>query len=41
MVGFRHVAIDDYQKLSLDIVQRIITDHLDDFTSFATLLLRS
>jgi uncharacterized protein YutE (UPF0331/DUF86 family) len=41
MVGFRNVAIHDYQKLSLDIVQRIITDHLDDFTSFATLLLRS
>ena len=39
MVGFRNVAIHDYQKLSLDIVQRIITDNLDDFISFATLLL--
>ncbi len=41
MVGFRNVAIHDYQKLSLDIVQRIITGHLDDFLSFTQTLLRS
>jgi uncharacterized protein YutE (UPF0331/DUF86 family) len=35
MVGFRSVAIHDYQKLSLDIGQRVVTDHLDDFISFA------
>ena len=41
MVGFRNVAIHDYQKLNLDIVRRIVVDHLDDFLAFAQLLLRS
>ena len=41
MVGFRNVAIHDYQKLNLDIVRRIIVDHLDDFLAFTQLLLRS
>ena len=40
MVGFRNVAIHDYPKLNLDIVRRIIVDHLDDFLAFAQLLLR-
>lgn len=41
MVGFRNVAIHDYQKLNLEIVRRIVVDHLDDFLAFARLLLRS
>jgi uncharacterized protein YutE (UPF0331/DUF86 family) len=41
MVGFRNVAIRDYQKLNLEIVRRIVVDHLDDFLAFARLLLRS
>jgi uncharacterized protein YutE (UPF0331/DUF86 family) len=41
MVGFRNVAIHDYQKLNLDIVRRIVVDHLEDFLAFARLLLRS
>ncbi|NOT45638.1 MAG: DUF86 domain-containing protein [Acidobacteria bacterium] len=41
MVGFRNVAIHDYQKLSLDIVRRIIVEHLDDFLVFTRILLRS
>jgi uncharacterized protein YutE (UPF0331/DUF86 family) len=40
MVGFRNVAIHDYQKLNLDIVRRIVVDHLDDFLAFTQLLLR-
>jgi uncharacterized protein YutE (UPF0331/DUF86 family) len=40
MIGFRNVAIHDYQKLSLDIVRRIITEHLDDFLAFTRVLLR-
>lgn len=35
MVGFRNVAIQEYQKLNLDIVQSIIDEHLADFTRFA------
>ena len=41
MVGFRNVAIHDYQKLNLEIVRRIVVDHLDDFLTFTQLLLRS
>ncbi len=35
MVGFRNVAVHDYQKLNLEIVRRIVTEHLDDFLEFA------
>ena len=41
MVGFRNIAIHEYQKLNLDIVRAIITEHLDDFLAFAALLVRS
>lgn len=34
-------AIHDYQKLNLDIVRRIVVDHLDDFLTFSAVLLRS
>jgi uncharacterized protein YutE (UPF0331/DUF86 family) len=40
MVGFRNVAVHDYQKLNLDIVRRIVVEHLEDFLAFARLLLR-
>ena len=35
MVGFRNTAVHDYQALNLDIVQAIITLHLDDFLAFS------
>jgi len=35
MVGFRNVAVHDYQTLNLDIVRAIIHDHLADLTAFA------
>lgn len=41
MVGFRNVAIHDYQKLNLQIVRRIVVDHLDDFLAFTRVLLRA
>lgn len=34
MVGFRNIAVHDYQKLDLEIIKRIVTSHLDDFTAF-------
>lgn len=40
MVGFRNVAIHEYQKLNLEIVRRIVVEHLDDFLAFAGVLLR-
>jgi uncharacterized protein YutE (UPF0331/DUF86 family) len=35
MVGFRNVAVHDYQALNLDIVREIIRCHLDDLAAFA------
>lgn len=40
MVGFRNVAVHDYQRLSLDIVVAIVRDHLDDFLAFTAAVLR-
>lgn len=34
MVGFRNIAVHNYQTLNLDIVRHIITDRLDDFRRF-------
>jgi uncharacterized protein YutE (UPF0331/DUF86 family) len=39
MVGFRDVAVHDYQRLNLDIVRQIIAQHLDDFLAFTRVLL--
>lgn len=39
MVGFRNIAVHDYQQLHLPIVVSIITRHLDDFLVFSKLLL--
>jgi uncharacterized protein YutE (UPF0331/DUF86 family) len=39
MVGFRNVAIHDYQRLSLDVVRHIVVDHLGDFLEFTRVLL--
>jgi len=35
MVGFRNLAIHDYEELNLDIVQSIIKYNLDDFREFS------
>lgn len=34
MIGFRNVAVHNYQKLSLDILQKVIENHLQDFNEF-------
>lgn len=31
MVGFRNIAVHDYKKIEMKIVQMIIEKHLDDF----------
>ncbi|MGA8163564.1 MAG: DUF86 domain-containing protein [Waddliaceae bacterium] len=31
MVGFRNIAVHDYQELNLDIVKAVIATHLNDF----------
>jgi uncharacterized protein YutE (UPF0331/DUF86 family) len=39
MVGFRNIAVHDYQKISIDVVRSIIRDRLDDFLEFTRVLL--
>lgn len=40
MVGFRNIAVHDYQSLNLNILQSIIEEHLSDFTSYTSEILR-
>jgi len=41
MVGFRNIAVHDYQALNLDIVKFIITTHADDLLRFTALVLKT
>lgn len=38
MVGFRTIAVHDYQRLQLPILVAVIEKHLDDFLTFSKLL---
>ncbi len=40
MVGFRNIAVHDYQKLNLDILKTILKKHLPDFEEFYSKILR-
>jgi len=39
MVGFRNIAIHDYQKINTDILKSVLNIHLVDFGEFAKFLL--
>ena len=39
MVGFRNIAVHDYQAINTKILKKIIEHHLDDFTSFTKQIL--
>ncbi|MFN3710595.1 MAG: type VII toxin-antitoxin system HepT family RNase toxin [Alishewanella aestuarii] len=39
MVGFRNIAVHEYQRLQLAITEYVITQRLDDFSEFSQLLL--
>ena len=41
MVGFRNVAIHEYTRLNLDILQTIITKNLDDFRTFSRTIVKA
>ena len=41
MVGFRNVAVHEYTRLNPDIVQTIITKHLDDFRRFSPTIVKA
>jgi uncharacterized protein YutE (UPF0331/DUF86 family) len=40
MIGFRNIAVHDYQNLNLDIVRAIIEKHLKDFKDFKKVILQ-
>jgi len=40
MTGFRNIAVHDYQKLNLKIVQVIIEKHLEDLVRFSEIILK-
>lgn len=40
MVGFRNIAVHDYQALELDILQSILEKHIDDFKHFTKVMLQ-
>ena len=39
MVGFRNIAMHDYQALQLEILQAILEKHINDFTQFTKVVL--
>ena len=41
MVGFRNIALHDYQSMHLPITIKVITEHLDDFLLFRETILRN
>lgn len=40
MVGFRNIAVHDYQRLLLPITVSVITSHLDEFLQYSAALLK-
>jgi len=40
MVGFRNIAVHDYQTLDLDILETILREHMDDFRDFSKIILK-
>lgn len=41
MVGFRNIAVHEYTRLNLDVVQAIITKQLDDFRTFSSTVVKA
>lgn len=39
MVGFRNIAVHDYQAINPDILQQILDKHLSGFTRYAKQIL--
>ncbi|AWE09286.1 hypothetical protein DCE79_11505 [Lysinibacillus sp. 2017] len=40
MVGFRNIAVHDYQSLELEILQAILEKHINDFKDFTKVILQ-
>lgn len=40
MVGFRNIAVHDYQDLELEILKAILVKRIDDFKEFTKVVLQ-
>lgn len=40
MVGFRNIAVHDYQALEVEILEAILEKHIDDFKDFTKVVLK-
>ena len=40
MVGFRNIAVHEYQKLNTDILKSVIDNHIDEISQFAEDVIR-
>ena len=40
MVGFRNIAVHDYQALEVEILEAILEKHIDDFKDFTKIILQ-
>ena len=40
MIGFRNIAVHDYQSLQMPITLNIITQHLDEFLNYSTAIIK-
>jgi uncharacterized protein YutE (UPF0331/DUF86 family) len=41
MVGFRNIALHEYTRLNLEVVQAIITRQLNDFRTFSSTIVKA
>ncbi|ARF18683.1 type VII toxin-antitoxin system HepT family RNase toxin [Sporosarcina ureae] len=40
MVGFRNIAVHDYQSIDLEILEAIVEKHINDFKDYTKIVLR-
>jgi uncharacterized protein YutE (UPF0331/DUF86 family) len=40
MIGFRNIAVHNYQKINLSILQTVIENHLQDFIDFKNIFIK-
>lgn len=40
MVGFRNIAVHEYQNLSVDVLKHILVERLGDFEEFSNQVIR-
>lgn len=41
MIGFKNIAVHNYQSLDIDVLEQVIEKHLEDFITFTKIMLDS